>query len=185
MASTATTPPAVTEKPQTAEQVHRSLVSQCNHVLKALFFGVLTLGCLLPQFDASAKLVSSTFPATAALRWDAFHFLHTARNGYVYEHEWAFLPGVSFLMHIARFVYKNIAGRYPTPEDTLWPAIIAAIAIDSSQLVYSLSLYHLKSPDMALLSTLLSLIPTSPMTLLFAPYNEPFFTHLSLRGMYP
>lgn len=171
-------------KPQTVEETHRSLVSQCSYVLKAFYFGVLTLGCLLPQFDASAKLVSRTFPATAALRWDAFHFLHIARNGYVYEHEWAFLPGVSFLMRLARHVYKALAGHYPTPEDTLWPAIVAAIAVDSSQLVYSLSLHHLKSPDVALLSALLSLIPTSPMTLIFAPYNEPFFTHLSLRGIY-
>ncbi|KAG1865859.1 glycosyltransferase family 76 protein [Suillus subalutaceus] len=39
-------------------------------------------------------LISGTSPSSVLLRWDAFHFAHIAREGYVYEHEWAFFNGL-------------------------------------------------------------------------------------------
>ena len=47
----------------------------------------------------------------------------------------------------------------------------------------SLTLEYSSSPSFALLATLLSLLPLSPATVLYAPYAEPFFAALSFKGM--
>ncbi|KAJ7668374.1 GPI mannosyltransferase 2 [Mycena polygramma] len=49
--------------------------------------------------------------------------------------------------------------------------------------MYALSLHHLGSSALARLATVLSLLPSSPVTLFLAPYSEPFFTYLSYKGM--
>ncbi|KAJ7129822.1 glycosyltransferase family 76 protein [Mycena crocata] len=105
------------------------------------------------------------------LRWDALHFHHIARSGYVYEHEWAWLPGLPFLLSLF-------------PNSLLAPTLVSlAIACDMTSTMYSLSLHHLGSPALARLAAVLSLLPSSPATLFLAPYTEPFFTYLSYKGM--
>ncbi|KAF7322199.1 GPI mannosyltransferase 2 [Mycena kentingensis (nom. inval.)] len=102
------------------------------------------------------------------LRWDAVHFLHVGRVGYVYEHEWAWFPGVPFLLSVHK----------------LAPTLLSSLlAWDMTATMYALSLHHLKSPALGRLATLLSLLPSSPATLFIAPYTEPFFTYLSYKGM--
>ncbi|KAF8972947.1 glycosyltransferase family 76 protein [Flammula alnicola] len=144
------------------ENDHRRLLFRLTLAVKLFFFLVLQAATLLPLFDASPLLVPNTKPGRALLRWDTFHFLHIAEHGYVYEHEWAFTGSRAYLL---------VGG------------MMVALACDNSQTLYSLSLHHLRSPELALLASLLSLIPTSPVTLYFAPYNEPCFTHFSYRGM--
>ena len=125
---------------------------------------------LLPLFDTSPLL----FQGGPLLRWDAFHYLHIAQHGYVYEHEWAFFPGSPLIM---RYGSRFLRGDYLTA------VFIAALACETTDTLYALSLHHLKSPKLALVATLLSLLPTSPVTLYFGPCSEPFFTFLSYRGM--
>ncbi|PPQ99736.1 hypothetical protein CVT24_009719 [Panaeolus cyanescens] len=49
--------------------------------------------------------------------------------------------------------------------------------------IYTLTKLKFNSKSFARLVALLSLIPTSPITLWFAPYTEPFFTFLSYRAI--
>jgi phosphatidylinositol glycan class V len=122
--------------------------------------GLLLLARLFPPFDAATSHL--------LLRWDALHFIHIARRGYVYEHEWAFLPGIHFVLSLS----------------LLAPTLLSLlIAYDASFTMYRLSLHHLGSPALARLAAILSLLPSSPVTLFLAPYSEPFFTYLSYKGM--
>jgi phosphatidylinositol glycan class V len=140
----------------------------------------------LALFDASPSVVlpPPTFPfyTSALLRWDAFHFTAIAKNGYSYEHHWAFFPGVPILL--------RAADRLPTLFfDTALPlfwldVLNGAIAIPTTRAIYHLTLIHFQSPSFALLTALLSLIPASPATLYLAPYAEPIFTFLSYQGAY-
>nr|GAT57685.1 glycosyltransferase family 76 protein [Mycena chlorophos] len=133
---------------------HRRVL-QTRAFVAALFLLVLSL---FPQFDA----------ATPGLSWDAVHFFHVARNGFVYEHEWAWFPALPALVSLSPFA----------------PTILAlALAWDSTKTLYALSLHHLQSPALARLATLLSLLPSSPATLFVAPYTEAFFTYFSYKGM--
>ncbi|KAJ6558584.1 glycosyltransferase family 76 protein [Mycena vulgaris] len=132
-------------------------------ISRLLTAALLLLAHLFPPFDAATPHL--------LLRWDALHFLHIARSGYVYEHEWAWLPGLPFLLSLF-------------PNSPLAPTLLSlAIACDASETMYSLSLHHLGSPALAKLAAVLALLPSSPATLFLAPYTEPFFTYLSYKGM--
>ncbi|KAJ3788657.1 glycosyltransferase family 76 protein [Lentinula aff. detonsa] len=125
----------------------------------------------LPLFDASPNLVLISRWSKPLLRWDVFHFAHIAEHGYVYEHEWAFFPGLPLLMSL----FKN--------WDMLLAASMVAIACDTTIVLYRLTLHHFGSSNLAFLTALLSLLSSSPATLRLAPYAEPFFTYFSYRGM--
>ncbi|KAF7311676.1 GPI mannosyltransferase 2 [Mycena kentingensis (nom. inval.)] len=115
---------------------------------------------LFPTFDSAAPQF--------LLRWDAVHFIHVARAGYVYEHEWAWFPAIPFLLSFSKFA----------------PTIISiVVASDMTATMYALSLHHLQSPALARLATLLSLLPSSPATLFVAPYTELLYTYFSYKGM--
>jgi GPI mannosyltransferase 2 len=141
----------------------------------------------LTLFDASPRtaLAPSAFPSftSSLLRWDAFHFTAIAKDGYSYEHHWAFFPGVPLLL--------RVADRLPAlfhADDAYsalsWLALFhVGIAIPTTRAIYHLTLIHFRSPSFALLTALLSLLPASPVTLYFAPYAEPIFTFLSYQGM--
>jgi len=156
---------------------HRGLILRYALLSRLLFFILLQLAAQLPLFDASPLLVSLPRLLHPLLRWDTFHFLHIANYGYVYEHEWAFFPGTTYLGSI-------ITGS-DSFSNILSAALLAVLASDTSQTLYSLSLHHLQSPALALSASLLSLLPTSPTTLYFVPCPEPFFTYFSYRGMLP
>jgi phosphatidylinositol glycan class V len=116
------------------------------------------------------------------LRWDSFHFLHVANYGYVYEHEWAFFPGSIYLTRFLSSILDGLIGS-DSFSNILSAGLLAVLACYTSQTLYSLSLYHLQSPGLALSASLLSLLPTSPATLYFVPDTEPFFTFFSYRGV--
>ncbi|KAF9562765.1 hypothetical protein CPC08DRAFT_662669 [Agrocybe pediades] len=127
---------------------------------------------LLHLFDASPKLLPYNSPL---FRWDALHFTHIASAGYIYEHEWAFFPAIAFLL--------RAFGLQNAHSVILFYALMLIVAWDTHRTLRSLSLHHLRSSKLTKLACTLSLIPTSPATLYFAPYNEPFFTYFSYRGM--
>lgn len=114
-------------------------------------------------FDASAANINSF-----TTRWDVLHFKDIADNGYRWEHQYAFFPAVPILLrHLSPFTIFLLN---------------SALAYDSTLTLYKLSLHHLGRQDLSRLAALLSLLPSSPATLYFAPYTEPFFTYLSYRG---
>ncbi|KAF9071075.1 GPI mannosyltransferase 2 [Rhodocollybia butyracea] len=125
----------------------------------------------LPLFDASPDLVQTSKWSKPLLRWDMFHFAHIAEQGYVYEHEWAFFPGLPFVL------------SFWNANNMLWAGGMISVACDTTLVLYRLSLYHFESPNLAFLVALLSLLPSSPATMRMAPYNEPFFTYFSYRGL--
>ncbi|OSD00408.1 glycosyltransferase family 76 protein [Trametes coccinea BRFM310] len=155
----------------------------------------------LPLFDSSPHVVlppPSTFSfrhtlASALLRWDAFHFGHIARDGYVYEHEWAFFPGAPYVMKFAAAVLDSLSsqgtGDSSAHEARQWENIMlggltaSLLSVPSTLVLYELTLAHFGSQNIAFLASLLSLLPSSPATLRIAGYTEPFFTFLSYSGM--
>jgi hypothetical protein len=161
---------------------HRRLILRYALLSRLVFFILLQLAAQLPLFDTSPLLVPLPRPLHPLLRWDSFHFLHIAKYGYVYEHEWAFLPGAIYL---TRYLGSTLDGLIDSDSfsNILSAGLLAVLACDTSQTLYSLSLYHLQSPALALSASLLSLLPTSPATLYFVPCTEPFFTYFSYRGM--
>ncbi|KAG1765778.1 glycosyltransferase family 76 protein [Suillus occidentalis] len=138
----------------------------------------------LPLFDASPSIwISGTPPSSVLLRWDAFHFAHIAREGYVYEHEWAFFNGLPLLMRILDHL-QGLAGLGSSSWGTLLRGGAGmAVVCDSTHVLYDLSLHHFRSPSLAFLSAALSVFSSSPAALKLASYNEPFFTYFSYRGM--
>ena len=141
---------------------------------------LLLLCSYLPLFDSSPWAIldkSTTWWATSSLlRWDVFHLGLVAEER-LYEHQWAFFPGVpNFMKFLGRIVPNN---EWATLVQ--W-GILLAIACDSTLVLYELSLRHLKTPSLSFLSAVLSLLPSSPATLRHAPYAEPFFTWASYRG---
>ena len=122
---------------------------------------------------ASAKADSFTASwADALVRWDVFHFAQIARGGYQYEHQWAFFPGLPWLLHATALSEKEY----------LLGGALLVLFCDTTLVMYDLSLLVLGNRDAALLSAMLSLLPSSPATLRLVPYAEPFFTYLSYRG---
>ncbi|KAL6308172.1 GPI mannosyltransferase 2 [Sparassis latifolia] len=156
---------------------------------------VVHITSLFPLFDSSPH---AALPASSSsllhslshplLRWDAFHFGHIAQHGYVYEYEWAFFPGTPLLMRGAASVVRLFEVRSASPETPGWEDVLlggalAACLCSSTTTLYRLTLHHFRSPSLAFLAALLSLLPSSPATLRLAGYSEPFFTYLSYRGM--
>ncbi|KAG8903749.1 ER membrane glycoprotein subunit of the GPI transamidase complex-like protein [Tulasnella sp. 403] len=153
---------------------------------------IVSASSVLPAFDSS-HLVTQPSPSLASslLRWDAFHFSHIALHGYEQEHHFAFFPGTPMLMRLfaeaalwlARMV-KISSRQFVNESDVLRAGALAAFWLcDWTADLYDLTLAVAGSPSFALLASLLSLLPLSPPSLLFAPYAEPFFTSLSYKGM--
>lgn len=158
----------------TRNEHHRTLL-RCLSVASSLVFGlVLIASSRLPLFDASPTLVPDASPL---LRWDIFHFLHIAKHGYMYEHEWAFLPAAPWIIRHSFTFFP-----WPTLSHLVVAIAVSILASETIQILYLLSLHHFKSQHMSLLVSVLAILPSSPVTLLFVPYNEPFFTYLSYRG---
>ncbi|KAI5835756.1 glycosyltransferase family 76 protein [Schizophyllum commune Tattone D] len=153
----------------------RARLRTLSYASRALLISFALLASyLLPPFDASAKADSFTAPwADALVRWDVFHFAQIARGGYQYEHQWAFFPGLPWLLRATAL----------SEREYLLGGVLLVLLCDTTLVMYDLSLLVLGNRDAALLSAMLSLLPSSPATLRLVPYAEPFFTYLSYRGM--
>ncbi|KAH9945639.1 glycosyltransferase family 76 protein [Amylocystis lapponica] len=165
-----------------------SVLSLLTWVLSAV---LVYLASFLPLFDSSPRILLSNNSPTSRLagpllRWDTFHFAHIASSGYTYEYEWAFFSGTPLVMRTMAYIFR-LCGVSPPESISLegllvGGALIAAIC-GSTTTLYRLTLHHMRSPSVALLAALLSLLPSSPATLRLAGYTEPFFTYLSYKGM--
>ncbi|TFK75315.1 hypothetical protein BDN72DRAFT_810844 [Pluteus cervinus] len=138
----------------------------------------------LALFDDSPHLdsPSKTRPPSPLLRWDTFHYLHIAKHGYVYEHEWAFFPGVPFVMRLLAQPLQYLT-HLESSQNFLLSGALLAMSCDTTWTLYDLTYHHLKSLHLAYIASLLSLLPSSPTTLHLAPYAEPYFTYLAYKGL--
>jgi GPI mannosyltransferase 2 len=174
-------------------QFHRRLLQFLFLATRASTFLLIYLLSNVPLFDSSPSILSNGSKASPLLRWDAFHFAHIAQNGYVHEYEWAFFPGTPLVMRIAGEIMRLVKGQWTgTPGPVIWNDLLqggalAAFLCDagSTTTLYNLTLHHVGSPNLALIASVLSLLPSSPATLRFAAYSEPFFTYLSYKGKSP
>lgn len=143
---------------------------------------LLFLCSYLPLFDSSPWTVldksTTWWAASSLLRWDVFHLGLVAEER-IYEHQWAFFPGMPNFMKLL----EQIAPNSPWATLLHW-GVVSLIACDSTLVLYELSLRHLKSPSLSFLSAVMSLLPSGPATLRHAPYAEPFFTWASYRGVF-
>ncbi|KAH9895752.1 glycosyltransferase family 76 protein [Cubamyces lactineus] len=173
------------------------ILSSCATLLTIF---LTTLSSQLPLFDSSPHILLPPTPyfslrralASAALRWDVFYFAPIAKDGYVYEQQWAFFPGVPRVMRtwaVFMDAVRNLGQDRPKSSFLEWEDILlggltsSLLSIPSVLVLYDLTLTHLGSRSIALLASLLSLLPSSPTTLRMAGYSEPFFTFLSYMGM--
>ncbi|KAI0082022.1 mannosyltransferase [Panus rudis PR-1116 ss-1] len=168
---------------------------QYASILTWLFGAALLLAAShLPLFDSSPKVLLDVqernlywYTTYSLLRWDVFHYGHIAKEGYVYDYEWAFLPGLPIAMRTGARVISWLG--ISTSEDVLsWGnlltgGLLLSLCCGTTTTLYDLTLELTGSPNIAFLSALLSLLPSSPATLRFVPYTEPFFTYLSYQGM--
>ena len=159
---------------------HRKQLLIFTLVSQALILLLLFLCSYLPLFDSSPWVVldksTTSWAGSSLLRWDVFH-LGLVADERMYEHQWAFFPGAPAFM--------KLLGRTALNND--WTALLQGgllltIACDSTLVLYDLGRHHLKSTSLSFLSATLSLLPSSPATLRYAPYAEPFFTWASYRG---
>jgi GPI mannosyltransferase 2 len=170
-------------------QSHLRLLRILSPTTRLFTIILIHLLSILPLFDSSPS-ISSSIPSKSSslLRWDAFHFANIAQNGYVPEYEWAFFPGTPLVMRIAGEALRFLKGSNDLVswDDLLQGGAIVAFVcdVDSTIVLYHLTLHHLGSTHIALITSVLSLLPSSPATLRFAAYSEPFFTYLSYKGVW-
>lgn len=149
---------------------------------------LLYLASYLPLFDSSPRVLLDGLDSPF-LRWDVFHFGHIATEGYVYEYEWAFFPGLPFfVMRAGAFVLHSL-GILQSSGAFTWGNVLKSGALivastGANTTLYELTLKLTDSTQIAFLSSLLSLLPSSPATLRLVPYTEPFFTYLSYKGTF-
>lgn len=97
--------------------------------LLAILIRILTTSTLLfvpqtlPAFDKSADdlLPSSDRWIQGFLRWDALYFTQIAQNGYTREQEFAFMPGLPYLMRLLGMM----------SEETTTPSVKAMVLTTS------------------------------------------------------
>ncbi|KAF8504005.1 GPI mannosyltransferase 2 [Gautieria morchelliformis] len=163
-------------------------------LLRVLTVTIALLASYLPAFDSSADILladeSPSFPkrwVSTSLRWDAFHFIHIAQEGYQFDYEWAFLPGIPVVLRASGWImnlFTGYVGRTRISSMLLGHFLISSVmSCETVRTLYLLTMEHTKSPAFSLLSGYLCLLSSSPATVHLAPYTEPWFSLLSYKGM--
>ena len=180
-------------------KLHREVISAA--ISYRIFLVVLAVGANvgLPDYDTSTTLLygavgdsSCRMPrllATSFDRWDAVHFAGIAIDGYVYEHNHAFYPGLPLLARgLARGVLRHIFQNSVVACDERTVLVLSFLGIShlasllAVPIMLSLSLAVLGSPGLSKTATMLFILqPSATFTL--APYTEAPFALLTLAGM--
>lgn len=78
--------------------------------------------------------------ASFAVRWDTFHFTRIAQNGYVYEYEYAFMPGTPAVMRLIAFIARALGvvqwDDPPSQMELSMCGFIASILLDPAWPLY-------------------------------------------------
>ncbi|EGX95696.1 DUF409 domain protein [Cordyceps militaris CM01] len=154
---------------------------------KALIL-LLAYGALVgSDYDTSTALLLPSSRATSLARrltrWDAVYFVHGARDGHVYEQEWAFSPALALVLRWLAALGGSGSGGGGEPE------ALAAIALAHAShgvavgALHRLTLLLSGGPRLALLTALLCVVSPAGV-FLSAPYAEAPFSALSFVGVY-
>ena len=170
---------------------------------KAFLLAIVLASSFFSSYDSSTSLAldfapdhapdSPPFPSSLSdaivsrlTRWDAIYFTAIAHRGDLYEQEWAFGPGLPYLVSKVLLPLSSVLGlRLPR---TLKTASLASIAVaNASHLAAVFLLYALVRRvfpgrrNLALTAGLLHVISPAGM-FLSAPYAESLFAALSFAG---
>lgn len=155
----------------TAKLVPLALISACG----MLFSPFMQDALLFVGKDLAAEIPFHL--VNGFIRWDALHYLHIARNGYTQEMQYAFLPGLPWLIR-----------KFSTnPRSSLALIYSGLIACNVAHILACLVLHQLTlelfgSKRFAILSSLI--FAWNPaMAYLSSIYTEPIFALLSFTGM--
>ncbi|KAI5459252.1 GPI mannosyltransferase 2 [Mariannaea sp. PMI_226] len=147
----------------------------------SLFFNILYPTPSSPSSPSS----SSPVPILAArlTRWDALYFMRSARDGYVYEQDWAFAMG---LPKAVRGVGWLLAALGVDLSGAIWEPLVAIAIAHISHLVAVLALYQLtivvcKDKRLAYVASVIHILTPGGL-FLSAPYAESPFSCLSFVG---
>lgn len=149
---------------------------------KALILSIAFGSNISPAYDTSTSLLFQLLYPSAPLKplaarlssWDAIYFVHAAKEGYIYEQEWAFGTGVSLAM------------RYTSQLTGLSEPLAGILLSNISHLLTALVLYKLtlllsRSAKIALLSSVLCIISPGGL-FLSAPCGESMCSFFSFLG---
>ncbi|WWC66370.1 uncharacterized protein I206_100271 [Kwoniella pini CBS 10737] len=142
------------------------------------------LSWLIPPFDNSHNLVSSTSTNTPGLRWDAIHFISIAKYGYIYEQHLAFQPLFMGLLRLSGECLAWLKGNEFNENDLIWGGMTISSTswIGSCMILHKMTTLLFNSSRFALLTTILYMIPPTPIPSL--PYTEPLYSLIVLSGIY-
>ncbi|KAI7849426.1 GPI mannosyltransferase 2 [Circinella umbellata] len=142
-------------------------------------------------YDSSAdiQLASSSLIQrclSVFLRWDALYFVHIARQGYIYEQEHAFFPGLPLVSrYLAQTVFSPIQ-TYLGEQHTI--ILAGALVTNISFILAAGSLFKLTRsifpgyPQLAIISSIAFCL-SPPSMFMSALYTESPFAFLSFTGM--
>lgn len=116
-------------------------------------------------------------------RWDAIHFLHIARFGYIYETSLAFFPGFPLLLIRPLAHFFNQILLEPTAYLFSSISINFFLGFFNACLLFQLGLKYNFNRNQALWTSILYMI--NPASVFFvAPYSETSFLFTQLLGHY-
>ncbi|MBE3050112.1 hypothetical protein IMZ48_47965, partial [Candidatus Bathyarchaeota archaeon] len=171
-------------------------------VWKALLFTLVLITTFLPSYDTSTSLALDLPPdhtsdaphlsfssalASRLTRWDAIYFTAIAHRGYLHEQEWAFGPGLPYLVSKILLPLSSVLGL-ALPQTLKTAALLSAAVSNVSHLLSVLLLHALTrrlfpqlNKNLALTAGLLHIISPAGI-FLSAPYAESLFACLSFAG---
>ncbi|KAG8968929.1 ER membrane glycoprotein subunit of the GPI transamidase complex-like protein [Tulasnella sp. 419] len=85
---------------------HKRRLKQFYYAARLFVLAITLLSAQIsPPFDTSADILLQqnswlSVLSNVLLRWDSFHFASIALKGYVYEHQFAFMPGTPLVMRL-------------------------------------------------------------------------------------
>lgn len=178
--------------PTTARPLASLLVFFC--LWKVFLLLIAFSAAVAADYDTSTSLFfrlavgPSETPAVSSLaqrltRWDAIYFMSAARDGQVYEQEWAFGPGLPTLVSI---LDRLLPSWLSETLGVSWQPLLGIGLAHFSHVVAVIALYQLtlrisNNAKLALTTSLLHIISPSGL-FLSAPYQESPFTCLAYLG---
>ncbi|KAJ3302621.1 hypothetical protein HDV03_004806 [Kappamyces sp. JEL0829] len=148
--------------------------------MATLAFALLA-GWLADDYDTSTQTDSAWW--RPLIRWDAVYFLDIAENGYKYEQQFAFFPGLPLLMRLLAALLDPLSYLSTRTSIVLAGILISNLCFVAAALaLYRLGLALDFRPKTALAAAILFCI--SPASIFMSTlYTESLFAFLTLQGM--
>jgi GPI mannosyltransferase 2 len=117
-------------------------------------------------------------------RWDALYYMHTARDGYLYEQEWAFASGLPVLVSLLRRALQIVGFRTDAAVLPVFAVGVAHVThLGSAIILYRLTQLLSRDQRLAFVSAVLHIISPAGI-FLSSPYSESPFSFLSFAGIW-